>query len=319
MGRPEPCRVAVVGAGNMAREHIRAFADVSGVIIAGIHSRTRKRADALAAEYGIPTVCDSVPELFDRTRAGLVVVTVPELAMSAVSRECFRFPWVALLEKPAGYNLADANGICASAREEGRQVFVGLNRRFYSSTRTVRDDLERLERQRFIVVQDQQDQGQAKALGHPKAVVENWMYANSIHVIDYLRVLGRGKITRVEPVVPWDPVRPGVVMARIEFESGDVGLYQGIWNGPGPWAASVTTPEKRWELRPLEQAAFQPRGERRLHPVEAHSWDSEFKPGFRLQADMAVRAACGELSEVPTLEDAFETMLLIGKIFGHIS
>ncbi len=51
-----PCRVAVVGAGGMAREHLRAFGDVPGVALAGIHSRTRVRDEALAAEFEVPAV-----------------------------------------------------------------------------------------------------------------------------------------------------------------------------------------------------------------------------------------------------------------------
>jgi predicted dehydrogenase len=315
MATPERCRVAVIGAGYTAREHIRAFVDVPGVAVVGIHSRTRARAKALATEFGIPAVCDSVSELYEKTRADLVVVTVVELSMNAVSRACFEFPWTALLEKPAGYNVPDAEAIYACAKAKNRKALVALNRRFYSSTRAMQNDLAQLDGPRFIKVQDQEDQAAALDFGQPQPVVDNWMYANSIHVVDYLRLLGRGKIVRVEPIVPWTPTRPGVVVSHIEFESGDIGLYEGIWNGPGPWAVNATTPAKRWELRPLEQAAFQNRGERKLQAVEIHTWDQTFKPGFRLQAAMAVAAALGRPSESPTLEDALETMRLIQSIF----
>src|SRR5437868_8040950 len=87
------CRVAIVGAGNMAREHLRAFADVPAVVLSGIHSRTRRRAESLAAEFKINQVCNSIEELYEQTEADLVVVTVPELSMSAVSRACFGFAW----------------------------------------------------------------------------------------------------------------------------------------------------------------------------------------------------------------------------------
>ena len=60
------------------------FQDEPGVQIAGIHSRTRVRDEEMAARFDIPTVCDSVSELHDITKADLVVVTVPELAMNAM-------------------------------------------------------------------------------------------------------------------------------------------------------------------------------------------------------------------------------------------
>jgi len=77
----------------------------------------------------------------------------------------------------------------------------------------------------------------------------------------------------------------------------------------------VNTPAMRWEMRPLERAAYQARGERQLHPVEMHPWDHQFKPGFRLQAQMAVAASLGESSDSPTLAEAMETMTLIAAIF----
>ena len=317
MPKQETCTVAIVGAGNMGREHIRAFADVPGVTIAGIHSRTRSRAEALATEFGVPGVYDSVPELYERTQAELVVVAVPETAMNPVSRACFEFPWTMLMEKPPGYNLQDAEEIHSAAIAKRRKVLVGLNRRFLSSTRAALSDLAQHDSPRFIHVQDQQNLEVATSLSHPDVVVENWMYANSIHVIDYLRLFGRSKITSVTPVFAWDPETSQVVVAKIEFESGDIGLYEGIWKGPGPWAVTVTTPEKRWEMRPLEQAAFQVWGERRLHPVEVHPWDRDFKPGLRLQAKMAVAAALGKPSDSPALDEAMETMKLINAIFGQ--
>lgn len=310
------CKVAIVGAGYMAREHIRAFQDVPDVQIVGIHSRTRQRAEEMAVQFGINNVCDSVFELYNMTQADMVVVTVPELAMNGVSRTCFEYPWIVLLEKPAGYNLSDAREIEAAANAGKRRVFVALNRRQYSSTQTVLRDLKDLPFPRLIRVQDQQDQIQALQTGQPKAVVDNWMYANSIHLIDYFLMLGRGKICGVEPVIPWNPDDPRYVVAKISFDSGDIGLYEGIWNGPGPWAVSINTSAKLWQIRPLEQAAFQIAGQRKLEVIEAHPWDIQFKPGLRLQAEKAVAASRGEANDLPTLQDAMESMRLVQAIFG---
>jgi predicted dehydrogenase len=307
------CKVAVVGAGEIAREHVRAFRDVPSVQVAGIHSRTRARAESLADQFSIPTVCDSIGELYEKTEADLVAVTVPPLAMNSVSRACFQHPWTVLLEKPPGYNMADAIEIRTAAA--GHRVLVAFNRRFLSSTRAALAGLAEQDGPRFIHVQDQEDRREAGSLGHPAAVVENWMYANSIHVIDYLRLFGRGDIVSVSPVVEWDPDKSPYVVAKVEFDSGDIGLYQGIWDGPGSWAVSVSTSQMRWEMRPLEQAAYQARGDRQMHPVEMHPWDRQFKPGFRLQAQMAVAAALGESSDSPTLAEAMETMTLIAVIF----
>lgn len=308
--------VAVVGAGYMGREHIRAFQDVPGVKVAGLFSRTRKRAEALASEFNVSGVYDSVDELYERTHADLVVVAVPELDANSVARACFQFPWTCLMEKPAGYNLADAEDIEAAASAGNRRVYVALNRRSYSSTQQVLADLQTIDAPRFILVQDQEDPQQALRAGRPKAVVDNWMYANSIHLVDYFTFLGRGEVSAVEHIIPWDPENPWVVAAKVQFDSGDVGLYHGIWNGPGPWSVSVNTPVKRWEMRPVEQAAYQLAGQRSMESVEIHPWDQQFKPGLRLQAEKAVAACAGEETDLPTLQEALGSMRLVKQIFG---
>ena len=173
----------------MAREHVRSFLDTPGVTIAGIHSRTRSRAEALAAEFNVEAVYDSIPQMYEKTRADLVVVTVSEMVMVPVSLACFEFPWTVMLEKPAGLNVPDAEEIYASATSNRRRVLVALNRQFLSSTQAALADLDQNQGPRFVKVQDQQDKTEAKALGFPQEVVDNWMYANSIHVNRLLQVV----------------------------------------------------------------------------------------------------------------------------------
>lgn len=309
--------VAIVGAGGMAREHAKAFAAVPGVKVTGLTSRTRAKADALAAEMGIPTVTDSIDELQKQTNADLVVITVPELAANPVAMSAFKHPWAVLMEKPAGYDLADAEQIAAASRGRKAPVMVGLNRRFYSSSRTIKADLDtRPAEKRFIHVQDQQSYAEARHYNHPPQVVEKFMYANSIHLIDLMPFFGRGNVSRVQQITPWRGEDTEVMLAYVEFDSGDTALYEGLWKGPGPWAANVSTPGKRWIMQPLEDAIYQNAGERARHTIERADEDKQFKAGFLLQAHAAVARVRGEASAIPTIDDSLQTMKLINQMFG---
>lgn len=310
------CKIAIVGAGYMSHEHIRAFQDVPGIAITGIHSRTRARAEACALEFGIHNVCDSISELYDRSVADLVVVSVPELSTNEVCRACFEYPWTALIEKPVGYDVTDAEQIEAAARSKGRRAYAALNRRHYHSTHAVAIDVAQLSGPRLIKVQDQEAPTAALQSGQPKRVVDNWMYANSIHLIDYFSIFGRGKVVDVVPIIRWNPRQPRYVVATIGFDSGDMGLYEAIWDGPGPWAVSVNAQDKRWEMRPLEKAAYQLTGKRVLQMIDDDVWDTQFKPGLRRQAELAVRAALGQPTNLPTLQDALISMRLTQAIYA---
>ena len=106
--------------------------------------------------------------------------------------------------------------------------------------------------------------------------------------------------------------------ATIRFSSGDVGVYQAVWNGPGPWSVSVTNSSTRLELRPLEKLGVQRRGERRLTEVAPDPIDLEYKPGLRHQAEQLISALEGRKTSLATLDDAMRSMELCGRIYGYV-
>jgi predicted dehydrogenase len=309
-------KVLIIGAGSMAREHCKAFTAQPGVEIVGIHSRTTAKAEALAAEFGISKVITKPADMYRETEADIAVITVNIPAMLDMATEVVKHPWVCLFEKPVGLNYAEAIEIEKRAAAGKAKCFVGLNRRHYSSTRQVLAALSESDEKRIIQVFDQEDPHIARVIdGHPDAVIKNWMYANSIHMIDYFCVLGRGPVTGVTPVVAWNPDQPELVVTRIDFASGDVGIYTAVWDRPGPWAVTVTTASRRWEMRPLEQATVQQQGTRKQVPLDIEQRDIDYKAGFHLQAEYAVKAAQQLPHHLPTLADSLATMQLIHSIY----
>ncbi len=305
-------KVAVIGAGYMAQQHIKVFTSIQGMSVVGIHSRTISKAQSVADDFNIPVVAESISELYKISKADILIIAVSEMSVFSVVKQAFQYPWLSLIEKPAGYNYENALLIKDLAVKYQSNVFVSFNRRYYNSTRLVLEELEQVEGQRLIQVYDQEE---PLLLDRPSEVHKNWMYANSIHIVDYLKILGRGEIISVVPVVHWTPDKPGFVVAQIEYSSGDIGIYTAVWNAPGPWAATVTTQERRWELRPLEHAFVQPRGSRALEPLPDHPWDADFKPGLRLQAEEIVKALQGEPHTLVSLEESLETMHLVKQIY----
>jgi predicted dehydrogenase len=310
-------KIAFVGAGYMTMEHLKAFNDIDSVLCVGIASRTKARAKQLAENHGVEFVFDSITEMYEKTHADAVVISVPELSLNEVAFEAFKFPWKILIEKPVGYNFEDSKNILEEARRMNCGAYVALNRRHYYSTLCVNEDLNKQNGNRLITIYDQQDPKTALAAGQPKKVVDNWMYANSIHVIDLFNVFARGIVTKFEHLIPWNEDDPFLVLTKLEFDSGDIGIYQAVWNGPGPWAVSICTPNKRFEMRPLEKATFQNRGDRVVYDYPTHSWDIDFKPGLRKQAQRFFDFLnSGNDKDLPSLGNSFLSMSLINKIYS---
>jgi predicted dehydrogenase len=312
-----PMKIGFVGAGYMASEHARAFATISGVEIVGFVGRSPERVQALAQLHKCPAFSD-VHSLYAATRADAVVVAVPELACREICEQVFEYPWSSLLEKPVGQNYADAEHLSGLARSKGRQAFVALNRRSFAATREAQRLLSDDPSPRLVLVHDTQDINVARGLGQPEEVVSNWMFANSIHLVDYLHQFCRGEVVEVKVGAPFDPAEPRAVSATVAFSSGDSGVYVAAWNMPGPWFVTIANQSLRAELRPLEQLGTQKLGERSLTPFETHPDDAAFKPGLMHQARAFVQSVSGKESKLATLDEATRSMRLVAQIYGRI-
>jgi len=308
-------KIAIIGAGNMSKEHIKAFKSIDDFEIIGIYSRTKTKAEMLSVEFNIKNVCDSIDELYLKTEADLVIICVPELSTKDVCKVAFKFPWICLIEKPVGYNLSNAIEILNLAEKNNTKAYAALNRRHYSSTRSLQQDLKDNNEIRIVNVFDQENPQVSLEGGTPKLVVDNWMYANSIHIIDYFTLFCRGSLMNVINLEKWIPGKPCFVFSKLEYSSGDIGIYEAIWEGPGPWAVTVSTPSKRWELRPLEELRTQEYKSRKSILQDINILDTDFKPGIKLQAEETLKALKGEMNNLTTLKDALVTMDLINKIY----
>ena len=312
-------KVGVVGAGRMAREHIRVFGDVADVELTAIASRTIERAKDLAREFPVAATYDNISEMIAAAQPDILVVAVPEPSTVAVMRDCIGKSAAILVEKPVGVDLADCRTVFHLAQNAGSPVFVGLNRRSYGSTRGALNSLAADSGSRFIEIHDQEDVAAARNAGRPEEVVRNWMFANSIHMIDLFRVFGRGDVTKIEIVEPWRGEAPAHVVAYFTFSSGDAGLYHGVWNMPGPWSCSVTTTARRLEMRPVEVSRMQQAGSRDVADLPADPRDVAFKPGFRLQAEEIANYVRDGVrpSHVPDIAEALATTELVARLYAQ--
>jgi len=308
-------KIVIIGAGYMATEHIKVYKHLNNVEIVGIYSRTKKKAVDLSLNYSINVVADSISELYSLTKADLVIIAISELEVCKVCEEAFKFPWMLLVEKPIGLNLFEASYLCDLALKYKSNVFVALNRRHYSSTRAAIKALNDNSENRVVQVFDQEYPSIAVRNGTSKNVTENWMYANSIHLVDYFNLFCRGELIGVENVCRWEQNKFSFVLSKLIYSSGDIGIYNAIWEGPSPWIVSINTQSIRVELKPLEQISVQNFGERISTVIPVEEWDIVFKPGLRRQAEETVAALLGEKYNLPSIVDGLNSMKIINKIY----
>ena len=134
-----------------------------------------------------------------------------------------------------------------------------------------------------MVVFDQQDPREAvEVYGEDPAVAARYMYANSIHQIDFFNLICRGEVCSVDVIEPWLGSETNSVLARVRYDSGDSGMYIAAWNRPGPWSVQVFTDERFFQMAPVEELAARSKHTRVTEILASEK--GPMKPGFANQA-----------------------------------
>src|SRR5438105_4132673 len=118
-------RVAFVGAGQMARNHLLALNRIGvSAVPVGVHDRARGQADQFASLAGVRAF-PSVHDLLDETRPDIVHVCTPPSAHFDAAHEAIAGGANVYVEKPFALTKHDAARLLDLARAHGRIVCAG--------------------------------------------------------------------------------------------------------------------------------------------------------------------------------------------------
>lgn len=135
-----PLRFAVFGAGFWAPFQLHAWREVGGVECVAVYNRTRKKAEALAARFGIPAVYDDAAQLLRDIRPDFVDNVTEIGGHKPLSLLCARARVPCICQKPLAPSYREAAGIVAAFRRTATPFFVHENWRW----QTPLQDLQRL-------------------------------------------------------------------------------------------------------------------------------------------------------------------------------
>ena len=309
-------RVALIGSGYMAEQYLLAAKLLQEIEVVGIASRNLLTAQKLADDFLIKSVSDNPQELIANLKPDAILVCVSELSTEDVLRGLFHFQIPIVAEKPVGLSLEQALRIEAVASEAGCPVYVALNRRMYSSTKQVMEAVESSIGNRFVRVIDQENQIAARNSGQPDQVVSNWMFANSIHLIDYIRFVCRGDVTAISRKTHSLSADSWIMVSQIEFSSGDQALYTCYWNTPARWSVDISIGNRLWQLAPLESARALNMNS--LTPTEffIDEKDLSAKPGIIGILEETLNLLNGSSTALCSIRSANGTMSLIESIYA---
>lgn len=311
-------RIAVIGAGRVARHHLRVLSAMPDCEIVGIANRGGSRIADLGREFSIPEAFDDWRRMVDTTRPDAVLIIVHHEGIFGVTRDCLALGIPSFIEKPPGMSAAQCVDLANAARSRSVLNMVGVNRRFISGLTFARRQLALAGPVHGVSIEWAEgglvpDQGPAISIKK----LDDRPITSGIHPLDLFVHLG-GPVAEIS-------VHSGARGARaayLSFCSGTQGTFLSVPAAGTCFRLSLRGEGVRadFENSLVEGRIILERGtDKTSYAIPVDDVDRRFKPGFwrqhRVFLDSLIRReplppdAC-------TLEKAVQTMRLIETIYA---
>ncbi len=127
-----------IGAGGIAKKkHLAGYAKEKDVELVAVCDTYEAAARALADQFGIEKVYTDYQKMLDECKPDLVSVCTPNCTHAEITIAALRAGANVHVEKPIAMNAAEAQAIVDTERETGKQVMLGLNKRFLGQTKLI--------------------------------------------------------------------------------------------------------------------------------------------------------------------------------------
>jgi predicted dehydrogenase len=203
-------RVAVVGAGDFGRNHMRVYRELDGAELVGVVDQDAARARQAAKEFSTRVYADIDALAGEVDAASLAVPTVEH---ARVGCGLLRAGVDVLVEKPMAASVSEADELIEVARRNGRVLQVGHLERFNPAIAAVEK----------LLVHPLFFEVHRLGVFSPRSLDIDVVYDVMIHDLDILLALVRAPVVDLKAVgIPVVTGRVDIAHARIEFESGAV-------------------------------------------------------------------------------------------------
>ena len=134
--------LGLIGAGKVARVHAANVAQIEGARLVAVADAVPEAAKALADEVGCDAL-ESAEALLDRSDVDAVLVTAPPDTHAGLIQAAAAARKHVFCEKPLATSVEDAGSAVEAAERAGVLLQIGYNRRFDPGFRGVRDEVQR--------------------------------------------------------------------------------------------------------------------------------------------------------------------------------
>lgn len=307
--------VLLVGAGAMAIEYAKVLKALQRNFT--VVGRSQNSASIFKQKTGIQPVTGGLNKFlktFDRqTITAIVAVDGDQLGQTTLELIKKGFKYI-LVEKPGGLDKDEITLVRKAAKESSANIFIGYNRRFYSSVRKAREIVKQDRGILSFHFEFNEPGYKITELEDSKKIQKQWLLHNSSHVIDLAFFLGgtpKSIFTNASSSFSWHP--DGAIFTGFGVsKKGAPFTYHANWRSPGRWGLEFMTKNHRLIFRPTEKLQVQKKNSFELINVELdNGLDIKFKPGIYEEVESFLGNSHGNFC---TIEEQFENLKWYSKI-----
>jgi len=309
----------LIGAGPMAVEYSKVLdtLNVDYEVMGRGESSANNFQDATGRKVKIGGVDNWLnSKEIENPNSAIVAVGVEKLAETTIELLENGFKNI-LVEKPAGLNFEEISIVAEKTNEKNANVFVAYNRRFYTSVLKAKEIIEEDGGVTSFNFEFTEWSHEIEKLDKAPGVKENWLLANSSHVIDMAFFLGGfpAKISSyTSGGLDWHPSASVFSGAGVTI-NGALFSYCANWEAPGRWSVEILTKKHRLIFRPLEKLKSQKIGKIKIEELAINdNLDIRFKPGLYRQTECFINNNSDNLVE---LEDLVANVAIFEEINGN--
>src|SRR6266567_669330 len=139
--RHSTLRVAIVGCGRVADQHVHAIHRIPDCQIVSVCDREALMAGQLAERFRVPGSYADLGEMLRKARPDVVHITTPPQSHFSLAKQCLEFGSHVYLEKPFAITAVETEALIEFAESRGLKMTAGHNYQF---------TLEMLEMRRLV-------------------------------------------------------------------------------------------------------------------------------------------------------------------------
>lgn len=245
-------KIGIIGLGDIAQKaYLPVITALEGIELV-FCTRNHETLHRLSATYRIAEAVDSVEELITIGVAAAFIHSSTE-SHAQIAEQLIRSGVHVYVDKPIDYHYDEAKRITAIAEEMGVILMTGFNRRFAPMHAAVKEAA----RVRTVLMQ--------KNRLHSPDYARRFVYDDFIHVVDCLRYLAPGPITKPPRISTF--VEDGrLVCVQLQLEGQDF-LCTGMMNrdsGANDEIVEVMSPGNKWVIEGMNTTVHSAAGQEQL-------------------------------------------------------